>query len=350
MIPSTSPKEAPLACPPLPLCSLLSFTVGSTLSSLCSRSDPPLSLSLTLSHLTIFCFGQTIQLLFYLAKAALAYLPTALIVALRPFSSFWQAQNVKGFPLKLAPFCKLFAELGSTNKSVISLLFFFALTLATLSSSPSFLLCQSLWQELFSLSFCSIRLQWIPGHSFLPESNTADDLARRGALVVPSATPCSLSPLISRIHSCLFSDSRRTVSLKFFDTQVSRSSIFVEELVLPRHARCALFRLRCNGHSLLFSSYLSRIGRIKNPFCSACGHPSQNISHLILHSPATDSLRRLLFGNSLSLYNLWSRPWGVVLLLGLVPWSFVMPRSFGRGLVATTNNNSNLFIVLAQSH
>ena len=87
--------------------------------------------------------------------------------------------------------------------------------------------------------------------------------------------------------------------------------------MLPRHARCVLSRLRCNGHSLLLSSYLSRIGRIENPSCSACGHPSQDTSHLILHCPATYSLRRSLFGDSLSIYNLWSRPQGVAPLLGL---------------------------------
>ena len=71
--------------------------------------------------------------------------------------------------------------------------------------------------------------------------------------------------------------------------------------MLPRHARCVISRLRCNGHSLLLGSYLSRIGRIENPSCSASGHSFQDTSHLILHCPAADSLRRSLFGDSVSL-------------------------------------------------
>ena len=262
--------------------------------------------------LMIWCSGQTALFLFLLARTAPAYLPTALYVALRPLFPFRQAQYAQVFLLKPVPFCTLYAGLGGSNKSAISLLSDSRSVLTTLSSTPSFLLSQTLWQilqELSSSFSCSIKLQWVPGHSFFPRNDTADELARRGALLAPSAIPCSLSPLISRIHSCLFSDWWRTVSSKYFDTQVP--SVSTEKLVLPRHARCVLSRLRCNGHSLLLGSYLSRIGRIENSSCSACGHSSQNTSfHSALFSHS-------LFGDSLSLYDLWSRPWGVTQLLGL---------------------------------
>ena len=121
---------------------------------------------------------------------------------------------------------------------------------------------------------------------------------------------------LSLVSTLVFSRAGGVLSHRsIFDTQVP--SISTEELVLPRHARCVLSRLRCNGHSLLLGCYLSRIGRIENPSSSACGHSSHDTSHLILHCPATDSLRCSLFGDFLSLYELWSRPWGVAQLLGL---------------------------------
>ena len=83
----------------------------------------------------IWCFGLTALFLFVLARAAPAFLPTALSVALRPLFPFQQAQHVQVFPLKPASFCTLFAGLGSTNKSAIFFLFSYYLTLV-LSSPP----------------------------------------------------------------------------------------------------------------------------------------------------------------------------------------------------------------------
>ena len=75
--------------------------------------------------------------------------------------------------------------------------------------------------------------------------------------------------------------------------------------MLLRHTCCVLSRVCCNEHSLLLNSHLYKIGRTKNCSCSGCGHTTQETSHLILHSPAINSLRHWLFGNSLSLYDLW---------------------------------------------
>ena len=238
---------------------------------------------------TIWCSGQTALFLSLLAKAALAYHSAT----------------------KPAPFCKLFAGLYNTNKSPTSLRFSSCLTLATLSSPQSFLLPQTLWkiwQGPSSLS-CSIRLQWVPGYSFLRRNDKADKLARQGALLVPCVITCSLSPVISRIHPRLFADWRHTVSSEFFDTHVL--SISTEEFVLLCHARCVLSRLRCKGHSLLLSSYQFKSGRIANFSCSACGNSSQDTSHLILHCSATDSLHCSLLGD------LWYKPLRVAWLLRL---------------------------------
>ena len=100
----------------------------------------------------------------------------------------------------------------------------------------------------------------------------------------------------------------------FFQHQIP--TVSPEELTLPRSARCALSRLRCNGHKTLHNSYLHRIGRAETHSCSNCGSESQDLSHLVLDCPVLDPLRRAIFGHTLSLLDLWSRPWGVARLLG----------------------------------
>ena len=81
--------------------------------------------------------------------------------------------------------------------------------------------------------------------------------------------------------------------------------------MLPRHAHCVLSpSLQQTQPTVkLFIS----LGLVESGILPAA---PANTFHLILHSPATDFLRRLLFGDFLSLY-LWSTPWRVVRLLPL---------------------------------
>ena len=147
-----------------------------------------------------------------------------------------------------------------------------------------------------------------------------------GALLSSSATPC-LSLVISRIHSSLFLDWKHTVSSKFCDTQVPSISLCLCSLVM-----LAVFsRLRCNGHSLLLGSYLSRIGRIENPSCSPCEHSPRTS----LISFCTVQLRTLCATHSLA--TLCLSILGSCLASG-APWSSAMPPSLGRGRVIKNNN------------
>ena len=146
-----------------------------------SRSSPPFPLhalalipltlaKVRLSPLMIWYSGQTALFLLLLAKAAPAYFPTALSVAVRPLFPFRQAQYVKVFPLKPAPFCTLFAGLGITNKSAIFLLFF-CLTLV-LSSPPCPLLHLSCYLKLCGRSGrnCPLSPPVLSGYNWSPDT------------------------------------------------------------------------------------------------------------------------------------------------------------------------------------
>ena len=109
----------------------------STLSTLCSRSDPPLSRQgAALTNLDSLPLMIWYSAPYPFGKGGFGVLAIcSLSLALKPLFPFQQAQYAQVIPLKPAPFCTLFAGLGSTNKSAISLLFSSYLTLV-LSSPP----------------------------------------------------------------------------------------------------------------------------------------------------------------------------------------------------------------------
>ena len=155
-------------------------------------------------------------------------------------------------------------------------------------------------------------------------------MARRGALLLPFKVLLSVPHFNSRINISPILDWWCTVSSELFDTQTS--SISIEGLALCRYDRCVLSRLHCNGRSLTLTSYLSRIGRIGNPSCGACGHPTQDTSYLILHYPATDFFAPYaLWLLSVYLCDLYSRPWRFSRLLGPMVFRHVLISRKGLG-------------------
>ena len=169
-----------------------------------------LSPILTLSPLMIWYSGQTALFLFLLARAAPAFLPTALSVALRPLFPFRQAQYVPVFPLKPASFCTLFAGLGSTIKSAVFFLFFY-LTLV-LSSPPCPLLHLSSYLKLGGRSDrnCLLTPPVLSGYNGSPDTRFSRATTR--PMSWPDGERCLLPPqslvvslLLSLVSTLLFS-------------------------------------------------------------------------------------------------------------------------------------------------
>ena len=187
MLPSTSAREAILVCSPFSRWNLPCFTVESTLSSLCSHlgrslsrhgaalvhhdSLPPHDLILWTNGSVPFPFSKGGYRI--LANCFLCGTGATLSISAGPVYSSFSAEACA----ILQALCWSRQHKQVCHFSSFILLYDSCFVLAILSFPSSFLLLRSLWQiwqELSSLSFCSIRLQWVPEHSFLP-GNDADD-------------------------------------------------------------------------------------------------------------------------------------------------------------------------------
>ena len=193
--------------------------------------------------------------------------------------------------------------------------------LSTLASSPKFLEPHSIWTIWSSISALSalvkLSFQWVPGHTDLCGNDIADSLAKAGSLLPTDSSFIALGPHSACTSVSLYSSWRRSVKFDKSLLPCQVPNVSSEELALPRNVRCALSRLRCNGHSLLLASYLARIGRSTSSSCSACGDSTQDLRHILLDCSSLEPIRRAIFGSSLSPLDLWSRPWGVARMLGL---------------------------------
>ena len=327
---SKCPRSSLVLCPPFPpWSSSRRFTIATSLSVSCSRSDPVSSRnaaatshlsSLQVADVTVWTDGSvsgsfgpggagvfaecsrcntTTSLSFSAGGCASSYTAESCAIA---HALDWCVSHQSACSFKSI-------LLLSDSKSV----------LCSISTPPSYLLSNTLVHILVSLSNLSqskdIHLQWIPGHSFLHGNDLADGLAKIGATLAAQSVPVSLSPMTSFFRFSLYTMWRHGIRSKFFDHRIP--AVSSEELFLPRSARCALSRLRCNGHSPLLASYMHRIGRAETSSCSACGADPQDTTHLVLNCPSYDHLRQVIFGHPPTITDLWSRPWGVARMLGL---------------------------------
>ena len=200
-----------------------------------------LSPTLTLSPLMNWYSRQTALFLFLLARAAPAFLPTALSVPLRPLFPFRQAQYVPVFPLKPAPFCTHFAGLGNTNKSAIFPLFSYYLTLV-LSSPPCPLLHLSFYLKLCGRSGrnCLFSPPVLSGYNGSPDTHFYQGTTRLTSL--PDGERClrlSQSLVVSLLSSLVY-----TLVFSWTGGVLSHRSILTHRFPQfpPRHL-CSLVML-----------------------------------------------------------------------------------------------------------
>ena len=172
MLPSTCSREALLACPPCPPWNLPSFTVEFTHSTPCSRSDPPHSRQgAALAHLDSLPPHDLVlwtdgSVPFPFGKGGSGVLATCSLCGTKAALSFSAGPVCSSFSAEACAILHALCWSRQHHKvchfSSLLLLSDSRSVLATLSSPPSFLLSQTLWQiwqELSTLSSCSIRLE-----------------------------------------------------------------------------------------------------------------------------------------------------------------------------------------------
>ena len=274
--------------------------------------------------------------LFLLTKPALASLPTTLSVALWPPFPFPLAQFVQVFLLKPAPFCKLSAGRGSTNKSVISLLFSFSPTL------PLFLPLCSLLHLSFHFNLCGRNCLLSPPLS-LGYNGSPDTRFSRGTTQLMSWPDGEryLSPPQSVVVSILLSLVSTLLFSRIGGVLPHRNSSTYRFPRFPLGNLCSLVMLAVT--SLVFAA-------TDTALCRALISLKLAEPRIIHAAPAVIRPRISLisfctiqlptFCAARSLPNLClsttSGPGPRELLGSWAPWSSSMPLSFGRGRATIT--------------
>ena len=249
MLPSTCCREALLACLPFPPWNLPSFTVESTLSSPCSRSDPPHSRQgAALAHLyslpphdLVFWTDGSVPFPFgkggsgVLANCSLCGAEVTLIFSAGPVCSSFSAEACA----ILHALCWSRQHHKVCHFSSLLLLYDSRSVLATLSSPPSFLLSQTLWQiwqELSSLSSCSFSR----GTTRLTSLPDGERCLRPPQSLVVSLLLLVFTVVFSRTGGVLFHQSILTHRFPQFPLRNLCSLVITASMTFPLPTPCLL--------------------------------------------------------------------------------------------------------------
>ena len=201
---------------PSPPWNLPFFTVDSTLSSPCSRSELRFShQDVALAHLDSFAPHDLVlwtdnSVIFPFCKGGSGVPANCSLVVLKPLFPFQQAQYAQVFPLKPAPFCTLFAGLDSTNRSATSLLFSFYLTTALVSAPcPLLYLFFYLKRSGRSGRNCSLSPPVLSGYNGSPDTRFSWETTRLiswpyGERYLHPLQPLVVSLVLSLVSTLLF--------------------------------------------------------------------------------------------------------------------------------------------------
>ena len=215
MLPSTSSREAVLACPPFPSWNLPSFKVESTLSSPCSRSYPALSgQGVALTHLDSLPPHDLVLWLdgsvpFPFGKGGSGVLANCFLCGTEATFSFLAGPVCSSFSAEacaiLHTLCWSRQNQQVCHFSSLVLLSDSCSVFTALSSIPSFFFTQTLWQIWQELSFPSSVLSLdtrFPGHNGSPDTRFSQGTTR---LTSRLDKECYLRSLQSLIVSLLLS-------------------------------------------------------------------------------------------------------------------------------------------------
>ena len=171
-----------------------------------------------------------------------------------------------------------------------------------LSSGPTRIRSQAegdIWRKLIELegiSAAQIIIQWVPGHAGLAGNERSDRLANDGRLKDQQACDIDYPTAKAHLHRLEKTKWKNAVEHDNLPLRVPNPPSAEAEASLSKRETQILSQLRTGGHSPILQEYLHRINRAPTPECLTCGHPMDDLDHMLTDCPAYDHHRLQRFG------------------------------------------------------